>query len=316
MLDVVVRGSLLGALPPWMDPLKWVLLAAVAILAGLFLLYLAIKLAAGKVAAILLTTAKEALSQPLFYVALVLGGSLILLFVYIPYNTFGEDVKMLKDSGLTLITFLGILIALWTASLSVADEIEGRTALTLLSKPVGRTQFILGKFLGILAPVALLFVLLSVLFLACISYKLKYDARETSQQAPTAQQCQEEIVQIVPGLALAFLETVILTAISIAISTRLPMLANLTICLSIYALGHLVPLVANSDVGRFETVSFVAQLIAVILPNLDHFNVQAAVTNENMVSPTYLAWALAYCLLYSTFALLAALFLFEDRDLA
>ena len=63
-------------------------------------------------------------------------------FIYIPYNTFGEDVKMLKDSGLTLIMVLAILVGLWTASVSVADEIEGRTAVTLLSKPISRRQFV------------------------------------------------------------------------------------------------------------------------------------------------------------------------------
>jgi ABC-type transport system involved in multi-copper enzyme maturation permease subunit len=316
MNALVTSGALLGVVPPWMQPLGWVLLGALGALGVLGLAYLALRLMARKVAAILATTAKEALSQPLFYVALVLGGFLILLFIYIPYNTFGEDIKMLKDTGLTLITLLAILVALWTASVSVAEEIEGRTALTLLSKPVRRSQFIFGKFLGILAPIAFLFIILGVLFLACISYKLKYDAKETAQQPPTVEQCEEEIVQILPGMALAFLETVILTAISVAISTRLPMLANLTICLSVYALGHLVPLVANSAAGRFETVSFVAQLIAVVLPNLDHFSVQAAVATDQFVSLEYLAWALVYCLLYSTFALLAALFLFEDRDLA
>ena len=103
---------------------------------------------APKVAAIAWTTAKEAMSQPLFYLLLTIGIFGLLLFPFIPYNTLGEDIKMVKDEGLTLIMVLSIILALWTASVSIADEIEGRTALTLLSKPVGRRQFILGKFLG------------------------------------------------------------------------------------------------------------------------------------------------------------------------
>ena len=67
---------------------------------------------------------------------------------------------MLKDSGLTTIMVLAILVAVWTASVSVADEIEGRTALTLLSKPISRRQFVLGKFLGIVWPILLMFVVL------------------------------------------------------------------------------------------------------------------------------------------------------------
>ena len=101
-----------------------------------------------------------------------------------PYNTFGEDVKMLKDEDMTLIKVLAIVLALWTASVSIADEIEGRTALTVLSKPIGRRQFIVGKFLGILGPVAILFFVLGAIFLATVSYKVSYDARESSHARP------------------------------------------------------------------------------------------------------------------------------------
>ena len=88
----------------------------------------------------------------------VVGAFLLVLYIYIPYNTFGEDVKMYKDSGMMTIMVLAILVALWTASVSVADEIEGRTALTLLSKPISRRQFVIGKFLGIVWPIVLMFV--------------------------------------------------------------------------------------------------------------------------------------------------------------
>lgn len=290
-------------------------LTAIA-LVSVVLFYLLLPLIMPKIAAIALTTAKESIGQPLFYVTLILGTFALLAFIFVPYNTFGEDVKVLKDSGLTLIMVLSIIVAVWSASVSVADEIEGRTALTLLSKPVGRRQFIFGKFLGILLPVFLMFVLLGSLFLVSISYKMVYDAREVSQPEPTWQACYAEMISTLPGLVLAFFEAVVLAAISVAISTRLPMLANLIICSSIYVLGHLVPMVVNSSVGKFEIVSFVGKLLAAVLPVLDHFNIQAAVAAGVPVPLSYLGWALLYCLLYSTLAMLLALILFEDRDLA
>jgi ABC-type transport system involved in multi-copper enzyme maturation permease subunit len=285
-------------------------------LIALYVLYLAISLAFPKVAAIAATTSKESMGQPLFPVALVLGMCAILLFIFIPYNTFGEDVKMFKDSGLTSVMLLAILVAVWSASVSVADEIEGRTALTLLSKPVRRHQFILGKYLGILWPVLLLFVLLGVWLLFCIPYKVVYDARETAKLEPTWQMCYWEMITTLPGLLLAFFESVILASISVAISTKLPMLPNLIICTSIYVLGHLVPTLVNSSVGKFEIVQFVGQLIAIVLPVLDHLNIQASIAAGSKVPLDYLAWAAGYCALYSTIALLVALALFEDRDLA
>lgn len=268
------------------------------------------------VSTIALATSKEATAQPIYLLALMLGACLLVLFIYIPYNTFGEDVKMYKDSSLMTIMVLAILVAVWTASVSVADEIEGRTALTLLSKPISRREFVIGKFLGIVWANFLMFVLLGAWMLLLVSYKVVYDARETSNPEPSWQLCNTEMIGIVPGLVLSFMETVVLTAISVAISTRLPMLPNLAICGSIYVLGHLGPLIAQSSVGQNEFVAFFGQLIALILPVLDHFNVQAAVAGGVRVPPDYLAWAALYCILYSAVAMLFALILFEDRDLA
>ncbi len=285
-------------------------------LVGLVGVYLLLRLVSPKVSAIALTTAKESMSQPMFYVVLALGCFALLAFVFVPYNTFGEDVKMLKDSGLTLIMVLSMIVAVWSASVSVSEEVEGRTALTVLSKPVKRRQFVLGKFLGVLGPVVVLFVVLGLLFLFTVSYKVVYDAKEVSKAEPPWQLCYLEVIRTVPGLVLAFLETVVLAAISVAISTRLPMIANLIVCASIYVLGNLVPMLVNSSVGKFEIVRFVGQFIATILPVLDHFNIQAAVAAGAEVPLSYLGMAAVYCALYSTIAMLLGLAMFEDRDLA
>ena len=307
---------LFGKLMTWLHPLWMVavgMLIAAAVLSGIFLL---LRLAMPKMAAVASTTTKEALSQPLFYVVMVLGIILLLLFPYMSYFTLGEDIVVLKTEGVTLIMVLSMMLALWMASVSIAEEIEGRTALTLLSKPISRRQFIVGKFLGVVGTVAILFIILGALFLATVSYKVVYDARETAQPEPTRQDCQDEMLQIVPGLALALMETIVIASISVAISTRLPMLPNLIICVSIYMLGHMVPLLVGSSVGQLEHVRFVAGLLATILPVLDHFNVYTAISTGGAVPLVYLAWAAAYCILYSTAAMLLALLLFEDRDLA
>ena len=113
-------------------------------------------------------------------------------------------------------------------------------------QPIGRRQFVLGKFVGIILPVALLFLVLGAIFLATVSYKVVYDARESALPDPTWQDCYREMIGVVPGLVLAFMEVIVLTSISVAISTRLPMLANLIICASIYVLGHMVPMLVKA----------------------------------------------------------------------
>jgi ABC-type transport system involved in multi-copper enzyme maturation permease subunit len=289
--------------------------AAVAVLA-LVAVYMLIRALFPKVSAIALATSNEAMGQPLYYLVLMIGICALVLFIYVPYNTFGEDIKMLKDQGLTTIMLLAIVLAIWSASTSISEEIEGRTALTLLSKPIHRRQFIIGKFLGIVGPVILVHVLLGFPLLATVSYKVVYDARETAQMDPTWQQCFYEMIRTLPGMVLSFYETLVMAAISVALSTRLPMVANLLVCSSIYVLGHLAPLIVNSSYGEFAIVEFFGQFIATIFPNLDHFNIQAAIAGGADVPGSYLWWALVYCVLFCLGAMLLALALFEDRDLA
>ena len=300
----------------WAKPLWIVALGAMIGVIALYAILFLLRLALPKLSAICWGTTKEALSQPLFYVLLAIGAFAIMMLPIIPYYTFGEDVKMVKEAGLTIIMVLSIVLAVWTASVSVSEEIEGRTALTVLSKPIRRWHFILGKFAGILVPVALMFIVLGAIFLGTVSFKVVYDARESSQPEPTWQQCAFEVEKIVPGLGLAFMEAVVMASISVAISTRLAMLPNLVICGSIYALGHLVPTLVNSAVGQLEYVPFVANLLATILPMLEHFTVYGAISTGGTIPWEYVGWAGLYCLLYSTLAMLLALLLFEERDLA
>ncbi|MFM7290318.1 MAG: ABC transporter permease [Planctomycetia bacterium] len=288
----------------------------VATLLTLATAYGLFRLVPRRIAAVASATTKEAIGQPIFSVALIVGVVLLLAFIVIPYNTFGEDVKMLKDSGLTLIKVLALLVVVWTASVSVAEEIEGRTALTVLSKPLTRPQFVLGKFAGLVLVGLLVFMILGAVLLATTSLKVVYDAREGAKLDPIWRDCADEMITVVPGLVLSLLETILLAAVSLAVSTRLGIVPNLIICFTVYALGHLVPLIVQSSVGKISIVRFVGQLFATILPVLEHFTIEAAVVGGVPVPWGYLGWAALYAALYSAVALLVALVLFQDRDLA
>ena len=292
--------------------LPWTAVTLLTI-AGFYLLF---RLVPRRIAAVASATTKEAIGQPIFAVAIIVGAVLLMAFIVIPYNTFGEDVKMLKDSGLTLVKVLALLVVVWTASVSVADEIEGRTALTVLSKPLTRRQFILGKFAGLVLVALLVFLILGSVLLMTTSLKVVYDAREGAKVDPLWRDCADEMITVVPGLVLSLLETILLAAVSLAVSTRLGMVPNLIVCFTVYALGHLVPLIVQSSVGKFAIVRFVGQLFATILPVLEHFTIEAAVVGGVPVPWSYLGWAALYAALYSTVALLVALILFQDRDLA
>ena len=145
---------------------------------------MAFRQAAPRVWALALSTAKNEMAQPLYLLLLALGIFFffgVLLFGIYPFNTLGDDIRLLKDSGVTLIMVFGMLLAVWSAGTSVSDEIEGRTALTVLSKPVSRRSFILGKYTGIMLSVLILFVIISAVLLVVVSYKPIYDARENTR---------------------------------------------------------------------------------------------------------------------------------------
>ncbi len=116
---------------------------------GFFLFVTAVvafRQAAPRVWALSLSTAKNEMAQPLYLLLLAIGIFGVTLFGIYPFHTLGDDIRMLKDSGVTLIMVLGMIQAVWSAGTSVSDEIEGRTALTVLSKPVSRRTFVLGKY--------------------------------------------------------------------------------------------------------------------------------------------------------------------------
>ncbi len=268
---------------------------------------------------IALATAKEAIRQPAFFVLMFIALLWLFWSIFVSYFTFGEDIKMYKDTGLTTISFVALLLALLTSSSTVAEEIEGKTAITLLSKPINRRQFIVGKFIGIELGVLLMFLVLGAAFCGGVWYKYSYDMREAGGGVAEVARQIDQVKQVLPGLALGFLEVTVITAISVAISTRLPMLVNLVVCIAIFFLGHLTPILveATKNGKANELVHFMANLFAFLLPELEFFNASPAISTGTLIPWLgYVVPALGYCALYAGAALMFAFLLFEDRDLA
>ncbi len=261
-------------------------------------------------------TAKEALRHPVFALLFAVSLVMLVLNTFIPFFSLGDDVKMLEICGLATILISGMLLAIWTSSMSIADEIEGKTAMTLLSKPINRRQFIVGKYVGIQTAVLVLVVPLAIAFWGLIVYKVFYDARESSTDA-TMGLAQLEAFRIFPAVLLSLLEIAVMSAISVAISTRAPMVVNMVTCLAIFVVGHLTPSLVRSNLGKLELVTFFARVIAILLPAVENFNVEAAIVTPDAVIPAgYIGVAALYSAAYVAAAILLAFILFEDRDLA
>jgi hypothetical protein len=277
-------------------------------------------------------TTKEAIRQPVFLLMLALGLIVMVANYYVPFFSMGEDTKMYIDCGLATVLICSLIHAVWMASLSVADEIEGKTAMTLLSKPINRRQFVWGKYVGIFQSALVMIAIMGVTFFALTYFKYGYDQQEASQQPPPAVvfksvaglpfelphmvEARYNVARTVfPGLALISMAVAVMTAVSVAISTRMPMLVNISTCFAIFVIGNLSPVLAQADVGNVF-VTFFAGLLATVLPGLDHFNMSAAVSTGKNIPPDYIGKVGLYCVAYVTAAIMLAFLMFEDRDLA
>ncbi len=106
---------------------------------------------------IAVNTFKEAVREPIYCVLLLASVSLIALYPAFALFVFNDQLKMVVDSAMATSTFIGLLTAVLCASQTVSQEMRNGTVLLLLSKPVARASFVLGKIAGITAS-SLLFV--------------------------------------------------------------------------------------------------------------------------------------------------------------
>src|SRR5262245_4752457 len=224
-----------------------------------------------KGAAVALAAFREGWRQPMFWLILTMTLLFFLISPYIPYFTFGEDVKMFKELGYDVLMLSAALFAVLAASMSISEEIEGRTAITLMSKPVSRRQFLVGKFLGILLAALLMTGVLNWVFDGMMLHKGYNVDRESlpaldQLDAWTADWTErwgevpayvargaafwaEHVVSLLPGVVLGFCQVMVLLAIAVALATRLPMIVNLVICLVIFFLGRLTPILEQVSQG-------------------------------------------------------------------
>ena len=276
-------------------------------------------------------TFREVVRQPVFLLVVAGAATLTVLNLFVPFFAFKDETKMFIDVTLATILVAGLLLGVWSAATSISEEVEGRTAMTLLAKPLMRWQFVLGKYLGIAQATLAAVVVLSAFGVAATYYKYGYDQKETGggklamfewttvgeTQVPWLQpERYATAMTLIPGLSLVYLQVAVMAAVAVALSTRLPMLVNLVVCFAIYVVGHLVPQLTASGGEDLVFVQFMAKVFASVLPALESYDASAAVATGQAIPVEYVAVTGAYSLCYIAVAMLLGCFLFEDHDLA
>jgi hypothetical protein len=320
------------------------------ILADLFILVFALLLWVWpKGGAVALAAFREGVRQSMFWLLTGLALALMSISPLVPYFTFGEDHLVVKELGYDTIMFVAAFFGALAASLFVSEEIEGRTAITLMSKPVSRRQFLLGKYVGILMAAALMFALLGTYFEGVQLFKHWWDKLdptptpawvasslgwlglppEAADFVRGAGRWFDLTLDTLPGLVLSFSQVMVLVAIAVSLATRVPMVVNLVAVLVVYFLAHLTPVLVSignrakaTDPGSAvsQILGFMAQLFDTILPDLGAFRMDPALLSDTPLPAfpftQYLASVALYGVLYTSIVLFFGLILFEDRDLA
>src|SRR5438876_8288656 len=91
----------------------------------------------------------EITRRPLYYILLFSFGAAVFFSKLLTLFSFYQEMNMVREMGIATLTFWGFIIIVITSGIVVTQELEDRTAVTLLSKPIRRSDFLLGKFLGL-----------------------------------------------------------------------------------------------------------------------------------------------------------------------
>jgi ABC-2 family transporter protein len=254
--------------------------------------------------AIALSAFREGVRQWVFWLVLLSAVAMMAFSILVPYFTFGEDYLMVKQLGYDTIMLAAVLFGSLTASLSISEEIEGRTAITVMSKPVSRRQFMLGKFAGIVLAALFMFGILGVMFENVLLVKHWWDkldsiSNESIKESVTVAehigvvvtpawvniqladwslpaattdllrglgQWTAHSMDTLPGLALCYSQVLVLVALAVTLATRVPMVVNITSVVVVFFLSHLTPaLLALADRGQKENPnSTVSRLVGFV----------------------------------------------------
>lgn len=144
----------------------------------------------GQILAIARNTFVESIRQPIFFVLIIAGGLLQIVNTLLSSYSMGfteqtevsGDDKLLLDMGLATVMVCVTLLSAFVATSVLSREIENKTALTVISKPVGRPVFIFGKYLGVTGAILVAAVILTVFFLFAIRHKVMSTARDGLDQ--------------------------------------------------------------------------------------------------------------------------------------
>ena len=249
------------------------------------------------VLAIGLNTFREAIRDRVLYLLLVFALIIIGVSRLLSLLTVGDEEKIIKDVGLSAISLFGVMTAVFVGVSLVFKEIERRTVYTLLAQPVRRSQFLFGKFAGLLAVLLLNVALMSFALFALLAIR---------GESPWV---------LLPAVLLIAVELAIVTAFALLFSSLTnPVLASVW-TFTVYVAGHLSwSLLMLRDKIPDGIGRWLCTALYWTLPNFERLNLKAHVVHGLDLPAGYLGLALLYGLAYGVVVVALACWAFSRKE--
>ena len=251
-----------------------------------------------RVYAIAVNTFRETIRDRVLGVIVLFALGMIIASLWLASISLNQQARMMKDFGLVAVTFFGLVVAVFVAASLVHKEVEKRTVFVLFSKPVGRTEFIWGKFLGLAA--TMLVVLAGMgLFLFLLTLVV---AKQASGW-------------LLVATALIYLQLLAVMAVTVFFSTVSSAILASVLGISVFVAGQLSHNVLSlSRLGNGVVIKSASWIVYVLIPNLSAVDIKPTVVGEASASwASIAAWA-GYLVAYIVVVVLAASWVFRRKE--
>ena len=255
-----------------------------------------------RVVAIARNAFREAVRDRVLYNLVVFVLLLIAGAILLGELSAGQEAKVIVDLGLSAILLFGVFISIFVGVGLVYKEIERRTLYAILSKPIGRGEFLAGKYLGLCLTLLVNVAIMGVgLSLAIVYVKRGWDPL---------------VVRIWPAILLIYIELMILTGVAMLFSAFSSPALSALLTFFVFVIGHFsadLKTLANS-IGSAPARWFFAALYY-LLPNLANYNAITSAAHGFVPDTRALIAAVGYGFIYIGVLLAATTLIFSRRNL-
>ncbi|MDZ8083052.1 MAG: ABC transporter permease [Nostoc sp. DcaGUA01] len=231
-----------------------------------------------------------------FY-ALILAAA----FGVLPQFAAATEDKMFLDFGMAAMNAIGLIVTIFVGTGLVNKEIEKRTILVLIAKPVSRSEIIVGKYLGLSAVLAVLIAMMTVIYLLFLQFaNITYS-----------------IASILIAAIFLFLQLSLITSVAIVFGVFTASLLATVLTFAVYLMGNITQdLVEFARLSRNLGIERLTQGLFLVLPDLSRLDLKnhAVYGLQALPDTTALFINASYGLLYSAMLLAIAIFIFSRRE--